>query len=508
MIKCKIIEINIDWYEAWKSFVSDFVPIFNLFMKPAYILIFFLWCNGLCKAQDTVKNVFTKYYTVNQLKSDFVFFRTTLEIIHPSLYRYHPKDTIDAYFNKASALLDHPMNELEYWKILAHVIAKLGSGHTSVYLSNEAHKQYGATIHNLLPALFYIQNDHLFIKSSLDTVLKNGNEVLAINNVRGTTILKQMRELVSSDGYSNTFRDHKIALDFNHLYNLINGDQYQFFFVLNDNGKVKRALVKASRVIRPTDFPLGLPALPSIKYPQDMPNTAIIAIPNFKYLRDYESLHARFFKEIKERKITNLLIDLRNNPGGEVPIINDLMGYVMNQNYRVGLSDEGYVDGGRVEYLGKKSETNEVSLTDIVNLGHSLHKNKFNIDRVEWIRTRAFKGKLYLLVNEGSFSAAVMFAAAVKNQRNCLIVGQETGNSGYGSDAGVKSVTLPATHIKLNLPVTWYFLASRDKENTGGGLKPDIQVSVPLSSSYNFKEGDPVLDAVKENIKAFATKAD
>jgi len=484
-------------------------------MKPAYILIFFLWCNGLCKAQDTVKSVFTKYYTVNQLKSDFVFFRTTLEIIHPSLYRYHPKDTIDVYFNKASALLDHPMNELEYWKILAHVIAKLGSGHTSVVLSDAAYRQYGSVQHDLIPANLYIQNDRLYIRSRLrsaDTLLTCGSEVLAINNVSGPAILNKMREFVSGDGYSNTFKDRRISSQFNYLYNLINGDQYQFFFVLNDKGKIKRGVVKAVNTLRPIPSaarPVAssiISYLPTIKYPEDMPGTAVITIPNFRYLKDYESLHARFFKEIKERKIINLLIDLRNNPGGEVPIINDLMGYVMNQNYRVGLSDEGYVDAGRVEYLGKKSETNEVSLADIVNLGHSLHKNKFNIDRVEWIRTRAFKGKLYLLVNEGSFSAAVMFAAAVKNQRNCLIVGQETGNSGYGSDAGVKSITLPATNIELFLPVTWYFLAGQDKENTGRGLMPDIQIPVPLSSSYNFKDGDAVLDAVKADINASAHK--
>jgi hypothetical protein len=489
-----------------EKFVNSFVSIFRPLMKRAFILISFLFVTGLCKAQDTVKNVFAKRYSVNHLKSDFVFFRATLETIHPSLYRYYPKDSVDVWFDRASAQLNHPMNELEYWKILAKVIGKIGSGHTSLLFSDVAHKQYGEAIHNNLPAQFYIQNDRLFIRSSLDNALKSGSEVLAINNVSGKVILNQMRELVSGDGYSNTFKDRKIAVGFNYLYNLINGDQYQFFFVLNDGGQVKRVLAKAARIYRSNAGALSFPALPSLKFPQDMPNTAVITIPNFTYSKDYERLHARFFKEIRERKINNLVIDLRNNPGGEVPIINDLMGYVMNHNYIVAMSDESYVDGGRVDYLAKKSENNEVSLADIQNLGHTLYRNKFNIAHVEWTRMREFKGKLYLLVNEGSFSAAVMFATSVKNQRDCIIVGQQTGNNSYGSDAGVKAITLPETHIKLLLPIAWYFIVSKQKSNAGQGLIPDMQVPVPLTGSYYFNDKDPVMDAVKDNIQSATNK--
>ncbi|MFD2872584.1 S41 family peptidase [Mucilaginibacter ximonensis] len=478
-------------------------------MKRACILILFLCRIGLCNAQDTVKSVFTKYYTVNQLKSDFVFFRTALEVIHPSLYRYHPKDSVDSYFNQSFAGLNHPMNELEYWKILAKIIGKIGSGHTSLYLSDAARRQYAITTHNFLPADFYLQNGHLFIRNRFrqtDTALKKGAEVLAINNIPGPEIVKQMRSYVSGDGYNNAFKDRRIAVDFNHMYNLLNGDDFQYFFVLSDRGKVQHTLVKAARIFISSHGATGPNIDPNIKFPEDMPGTAVITIPNFEYLKEYERLHASFFKEIKDRKIANLIIDLRNNPGGQIPIINDLMGYVMTKNYQIGLSDENYVESGRIEYLGKKSQNNELSVSDIENVGHSLHQNQFKVNQLQFIRTRAFKGNLYLLVNEGSFSAAVMFSTAVKNQRDCFIVGQETGNSGYGSDAGVKTITLPETHIKLNLPVTWYFLAGHDKKNTGQGLIPDVLIPAPITPSFNFKD-DAVMDAVKAHIKNTANKA-
>ncbi len=60
-------------------------------MKRFCFLILFVNLGNLCLAQDTVKSNFKKYYSVNELKTDFVFFRTALEKAHPSLYRYSPK---------------------------------------------------------------------------------------------------------------------------------------------------------------------------------------------------------------------------------------------------------------------------------------------------------------------------------------------------------------------------------------------------------------------------------
>ncbi|WP_214073723.1 S41 family peptidase [Mucilaginibacter sp. dw_454] len=477
-------------------------------MKRALILIAVL-CVYFCQAQDTAKSVFTKYYTVNQLKSDFVFFRATLETIHPSLYRYHSKDSVDTYFDKALVQLDHPMNELEYWRILVQIIAKLGSGHTSLYLSDAFRKHYFTTNHKLLPALFYIQSNRLFIRSNVrlqDSLLKQGSEVLAINNVSGPDILKRMRDFVSGDGYSNAFKDSKISLDFVNLYNLINGDQSQYFFVLNEKGKIKRTLVQANNAIRSTPYS-NASNPPNIRYPLDMPGTAVITIPNFEYKKDYEHLHATFFKEIRERHITNLIIDLRNNPGGEVEIFDDLMGYVMNNGYQVALSDEGFVNPGRFEYLSKKSETNEVSIADIEGLGHSLRRDTYDIGAVKWTRMHEFKGKLYLLINGGSFSAAALFTTAVKSQRDCITVGEETGNSGYGSDAGPKPMTLPETHVKLYLPIVWYYAARTPGKNQGEGLTPDIEVPEPLYS-IRYKGNDPVMEAVKASISSVGTKPD
>jgi C-terminal processing protease CtpA/Prc len=43
-----------------------------------------------------------------------------------------------------------------------------------------------------------------------------------------------------------------------------------------------------------------------------------------------------------------------------------------------------------------------------------------------------YNGNIYLLTGGNSFSATTLFAAAVKGQKNVIIVGEETGGAAYG----------------------------------------------------------------------------
>lgn len=70
-------------------------------MSRPYLLLLIILTGFVCKGQDTLKSNLNKYYPVNQLRSDFVFFRTVLEKAHPGLYHYWPKDSVDNYFEQA-----------------------------------------------------------------------------------------------------------------------------------------------------------------------------------------------------------------------------------------------------------------------------------------------------------------------------------------------------------------------------------------------------------------------
>ncbi|MCC8424793.1 S41 family peptidase [Mucilaginibacter sp. UR6-11] len=475
-------------------------------MKCLYLSILALSLCVFCRGQDTVKSNFGKYYSVNQLKTDFVFFRTTLEKAHPSLYRYEFKDTIDYYFNQAQVKLDHPMNELDFWKVLQTMVVKIESGHTHVSFADETIRQLNLTPALLLPFTIYTEDNRLFIKRRAradDSLLKAGSEILVINNERGTSILQQMHSLESGDGYSNSFKDFRIEKEFNWLYNLLHGNQGQFLITVKYKGVIKTRLFKAAKVMPRTINP---ERLPSVSYPADMPNTAFLRVPDFVYKKEYESLHRQLFKDIKQHKAENLVIDLRDNPGGKTSVAADLMGYFMTNDFKFTLADEMYVNPTFFKHLADNTAKDMTILHDIENINRQLYREVYNDDVIQQTRMGSFKGNVYLLINGGTFSAAALFAAAVKQQRNCTIIGEETGGGAAGCDGGILvDVTLPNTRLKLHLPLFWTY-AVNAKNDRGRGLLPDIRMTPEKNEKYFGAGLDPVIETLKEVINTAANK--
>lgn len=475
-------------------------------MKRFFVFLVLLFIYRSSTAQDTLKNGLYKYYSVNQLTSDFVFFRAVLEKAHPSLYRYQSKDSIDHYFEQAFTKLDHPLNDVEYWRILQGIVAKMGSGHTGVSLSKATTDLFNASPHQLLPFSIYTESNRLYLYKShpSDTsYLKSGSEILVINNELGSSVLKQMQELMAGDGYSTAFKDYKIERDFLYLYNLLHGDQSQFLITYRYKGVIKTKLFKAITLTYHTAGTTN--SLPQVSYPADMPATAILRVPNFTYTKQYYLLHEKLFSDIAAHNIKNLVIDVRGNTGGQLNVVSDLMKYFMKRDFRLNVSTEVVVSPGGFKKLAKKTEKGEVTLKDIQKFGHTLDR-RFTSDNVQWLRVGGFSGNVFVLTNNGTFSAAAIFASAVKNQSDFKVIGEETGGGTAGCDGGLfADITLPETKMRIHLPLMW--IHSFATGDPGHGLVPDIEISTAEKEKY-FTEGlNPTIEVLKQTIFALDKKA-
>ena len=71
----------------------------------------------------------TKQYLPKALQEDFSIFRKTLETIYPSLYRYSDSVNINAYLDKQFDLLNKPVDETEFYRIIALSCARLRDEH-------------------------------------------------------------------------------------------------------------------------------------------------------------------------------------------------------------------------------------------------------------------------------------------------------------------------------------------------------------------------------------------
>ncbi len=65
------------------------------------------------------------------LREDFQIMRLALEESHGGIYRYTSKAAMDQTFARAYRKIDHPMSALEFWRLVAPVVAEIKCGHTS-----------------------------------------------------------------------------------------------------------------------------------------------------------------------------------------------------------------------------------------------------------------------------------------------------------------------------------------------------------------------------------------
>ena len=201
-------------------------------------------------------------------------------------------------------------------------------------------------------------------------------------------------------------------------------------------------------------------------------------------VKQYAKKFHETFKAIREKGITNLVIDVRENRGGCGLAGDELLKNLANKPFRqiekieqrlvpeffelleqYGLNiNKIMVDEYGIDLENLKSEENYKPGMTVTGQGQ--FKNPHGLsDR--------FKGSIYLLIAKPTFSAASNFAAAVKYFEIGTLIGQETGGQKdhYGQ---ILPIQLPNSGLDGQVS-TAHFITVGGMED-GGGVTPDYKV--------------------------------
>jgi hypothetical protein len=233
--------------------------------------------------------------------------------------------------------LVQPITAREFYRRLLPVVASLRHGHTGLSLPVQGvgyrlrHLEKGRTY---FPGEVRFLNGRLYVVADLSEKLElgNGAEIVAIDGRPGTALLDQMRLYLSADGSNDTFKPYQLGngFRFHALLDLLFGssETYSVDLVPSSGGAQTRRDIVAiapermaslyrERVGRELDSfpsPLHFELLPD--------DTALLTISSFYegLIKKGEPSFADFFeatfREIKERRVQDLVIDVRGNEGG------------------------------------------------------------------------------------------------------------------------------------------------------------------------------------------------
>ncbi|MGK6340658.1 S41 family peptidase [Chryseobacterium sp. DT-3] len=470
-----------------------------------------------------------------ELKEDIDYAYLKLQKMHPQLYWYISKKDLDRKFDSLKQTINQPLTPLQFYFKLQPVIADIREGHLSLKIPiKKFTKKEIKTLENKKGMFsrfeYYLQDDRLFIIENKDSIenIKPGTEILAINNVPVSEYIKKYRQLVSSDGYNTTFQSYFLKDVFFNFYTAENGftntacletlyNGIKHTYTLHRESKSKNDLEKDKEQEKRTpekkmnDYVAFTNSYNrNFKFLDKDSITAYIKIKSFS--SDYsEKFYRETFSKIKKAGSKYLIIDVRNNYGGSLHEINNLYSYLAPEPYVLIKPSQlaSRLTPLRTNYFRKSTPFQYAfkSLaypTYVFAQTFSTYKKdgkvyyKMKAAKPTKPNKNAFQGKVFVLINGGSFSASSIITAKLKYDKRAILVGEETGGANDGTVAGFYSYQkLP--HSKINLPIGLLLVQPNiDFLNTKRGVSPDVTITESMQDIINKK--DPQLDWVRNKI--------
>jgi hypothetical protein len=360
-------------------------------------------------------------FPVEELKSDFNEFREILENEHCCLYEYTSKKDIDRLFDQQYALIKKPLHPHEFYNILSAITAKIGCLHTAVWMPNG---YWDMQPNNLFPLRIKLIDDQVVVSGSYrdSCQIPRGCIIHKINERDIKNIIKEMRENLYADAFNINFINSQIEHRFPMIYASRSGFPQKYLLEYSLPEKKKRlttelvpAKLSAVRKIIFENF--NYPELTLQLFLEK--NSALMSVKTFIYydrLDYFKNFADSCFQIIQEKKIENLILDLRGNDGGDPFCAVHLFSYLEPQPLPY-----------FAEPYGKYSE-----LAKPIPLA----ANHFN-------------GNLYTLMDGRSASTNGHFLALLKFHQIGKIVGTASGST-YKCNAG-KNTQINLSHTCLIL---------------------------------------------------------
>ncbi len=432
-------------------------------------------------------------FTPAQLKLDLKVLREALEEGHPGIYRYTPKAELDRAFLDTEKRLNRPLTALDFYRILAPVVALLKCGHTSLLPSRADDDSLADE--PLIPIEVAILDGKVYIARNLSAAGElDGAEIASINGVAIGRILATMLAVAHGDGDSATAGPYQLShrQGFARSLYLTVGQRSPFRIrYVRDGGTAETSLAGLpSKVMRDVERSrYGDPPAHGNATWRLLPggSTGVLTIASFSGKAEDDTplsvFLKRVFTEIRDRNVSRLILDVRDNGGGEDALGRILFSYFVDKPFRY------YRDliANKLSFNFFQYVPNREPLpANIVEMAKPGPDGKYHVvGHPNWgilqPASPHFGGKVIVLVNGGSFSTTCEFLSMLHSHGGATFVGEETAGGYYGDTAGIAvSVVLPNSRLILPVQLAAYYMAIDGTAQGSHGIRPDFPVAYSI----------------------------
>lgn len=437
-----------------------------------------------------------KDFTKENYIADFDFIVKVIKEQHPNPFRFITEKEFD---KKAKEL----RNTLEQKPILENFLlcnplSLIRDTHSGLILDDIIFEEYTTKSH-FFPFSTSVYNNRVFINQyTLDIPI--GAEITKVNNVSVEEILNKIPKRVDGDVQASSHKDFSLYVG------IVFPDTKDFDIEYKESATVAPKIITVKYVdynrytynSEKTILPLSTISFEKGIYGYQLDDdTYVLKITTFSVSETYAYyILNNLFQEIKEKNIKNLVLDIRDNDGGSLSSIPLFYSFISkDKSFRNIYKYATKVPKVNVKENILDGNSKLANTTDIIGLDNFMSQrfdynekdqfyygnNRLDDSYVENYPQdkNAFIGKVALLANNKTVSAAAYFAYMFQLNKRGNIVGQETRScSNFTTAAWFLSYKLPNTESVLSLPRSEIFFNTvANKENTCRGVLPNYTIT-------------------------------
>lgn len=390
--------------------------------------------------------------------------------IHPDMFSVCKQEDFFKTLNDIEEKLPDSLTTLKLYQLIQPLVVKIGDGHTSLfYPLNDAFKKDTPRI----PLSFRVMpNNDITVLFSIDDKIPEGARIIKINGVSDSQMFEKMLDYVS--GESMAYKMQKVRNGFAaFFFMLYSADSYNIEYLKPGEKELCHitlttcpnhelfALKKKKQKESTTDEEKEIYSF------RIMPK-GNVAIMDFRSFSDVERMKVfadSMFTTLRNNNITNLIIDITENGGGNSQVGDVLLRYI---------SPKPFSQFGK--YLVRVTPTSQALMKEKINIGW--YSGEVRDDEMKVPLTDKeghFKGNVYLLTSSNTFSSASSFAWTFKEFGMGTVVGEETGgmNVCFGD---ILEYKLPISGLNAFVSYKRFWQYGADEKDIHGTI-PDYKVA-------------------------------
>lgn len=467
---------------------------------------------GITYSQNSITE---KVYDIDKSKAleDYEILYSTIINYHPNPYMYISKNDFGNYFQSKKSKLSDGLSSLEFHYLCRELIAQIKCGHTFAIPSKEWYNSVsGKNIQ--LPFDIKIIENKVFISNTTDEEFqfKINDELISINNMKIEDILQKMSSMQERDGLTKSFSNAIVEKRFRRYFLFTYDIQSEYLVEFKTNsGEIKQTTVlpsnKKLKEITPIELPSNFKKILennwSVLGYDDIKHIAYLKINNFSDHKEYKKYYKSVFKFLENKKDAKLVLDLRDNPGGDFRNGNNFLTFLTPHKFELNFQKPKNID----------TKNDHVKMKKWVKWTKVAFALKPSKTKIEGKKTETFtykphkhlfSGKINVITNGITFSQAALIAAQL-NENGANFFGQETGGTEIGCNGILNyNLVLPNSSIEITIPM-YQVKSNSTKGQFGYGVMPH-HIILPILDTNTDNTLETVLKVLENKVNTKVTK--